>query len=235
MKSRELQSLIFPKRGPRAVVLCDGPPPPGDCLAGWLQEADLFVCTDRAGHPYDHLPRPPDVVIGDFDSLSGSLLRGRDGPVYLHVPDQDSSDSEKALRLCIERRIEEAVLLGALGRLMDHSLYNLSLLERFAGELRLCIADEYNTAVRIGPDSAHRWSLPAGVRFSLMPLGGPARRVTLRGAIFPLNEADLAWGDAVSLSNEVAAPPLGIGLGEGALLLSLRHEPPRDPDSPFPR
>ena len=47
---------------------------------------------------------------------------------------------------------------------------------------------------------------------------GPPRRVTLRGAIFPLNEADLAWGDAVSLSNEVAAPPLGIGLGEGCRL-----------------
>jgi len=79
---------LFPKKGPRAVVLCDGPPPEDDLLRYWLNGADLFICADAAGHPYDHLPRIPDVVIGDFDSLAGRILDGRGGPQLLHVSDQ---------------------------------------------------------------------------------------------------------------------------------------------------
>lgn len=88
---------IFSKKGPRGVVLCNGPQPPLPLLEYWLNGADLFVCTDAAGHPYDHLPRVPDVVIGDFDSIAGRLISGRDGPKFLRVDDQFTTDSEKAL------------------------------------------------------------------------------------------------------------------------------------------
>ena len=131
---------IFPKKGPRAVVLCDGPPPDGSLLTYWLRGADLFVCADAAGHPYDHLPRVPDVVIGDFDSLAGRILDTRGGPRFLQVDAQNTTDSEKALLYCVEVGMVEAILLGATGWRLDHTLYNCALLERFADRLRLCIA-----------------------------------------------------------------------------------------------
>ena len=87
------KSPVFPKIGKRAVILCDGPPPPEPVLEYWLAGAELFICTDRAGHPYDHLPQIPNVVIGDFDSLAGSLITGRGGPIYLHENNQDTTDN----------------------------------------------------------------------------------------------------------------------------------------------
>ena len=126
----------FPKQGRRAVVLCDGPPPSEAVLAYWLDGADLFVCADAAGHPYDHLPRVPDVVIGDFDSLSGRVLAGRGGPRFLRVDDPYTTDSEKALLYVCDAGCEEAVLLGATGWRLDHTLFNVQLLERFSDRLR---------------------------------------------------------------------------------------------------
>ena len=84
------------------MILCDGPPPPPGVLEYWLGGADLFICTDAAGHPYDQLPALPHVVIGDFDSLAGRVLGGRDGPTFLRVDDQETTDSEKAVLFAVD-------------------------------------------------------------------------------------------------------------------------------------
>ena len=89
------------------MVLCNGPRRRCPCCDYWLNGADLFVCADAAGHPYDHLPRMPDVVIGDFDSLAGRILDGRGGPKFLQVDDQYTTDSEKALLYPGERGLSK--------------------------------------------------------------------------------------------------------------------------------
>jgi len=215
---------VLPKQGPRAVVLCDGPPPEPQLLFYWLTGADLFVCADAAGHPYDELPRMPDLVIGDFDSLAGRIIDGRDGPRYLRVESQDTTDSEKALIYLAERGIEEAVLLGATGWRLDHTLYNCQLLERFAGDLRICVAGPFADTVRIGSGESVSWSLAVGTRFSLLPLNGTVRGVTLEGAEFPLLGDTLETGGFATVSNRVAVTPLLITVGEGSVLASVDRE-----------
>ncbi len=216
---------IFPKLGARAVVLCDGPPPEPQLLFYWLTGADIFVCADAAGHPYDELPRVPDLVIGDFDSLAGRIIDGRDGPRYLRVDDQDTTDSEKALIYLHERGIKEAVLLGAVGWRLDHTIYNCQLLERFAGEMRLCIAGPYADTVRIGGGESVSWELPVRTRFSLLPLAGTAQGVTMEGAEYPLLGDTLETGAFATVSNRVAVSPLLITVGEGSLLAAVDREP----------
>ncbi|MCB1182852.1 thiamine diphosphokinase [bacterium] len=215
---------IFPKRGPRAVVLCDGPPPPDELLAYWLQGAELFVCTDAAGHPYHHLPRVPDVVIGDFDSLAGRLLGGREGPRFLQVADQHTTDSEKALLYLAAEGYEEAVLLGATGWRLDHTLFNVQLLERFADRLRLCVAGHHADTVRLRPGTSVSWEIPLGTKFSVLPLAGPVPGVTIEGAEFPLLGETLVPGGMATIGNRVTMSPLLITVGDGPLLVSVDRE-----------
>jgi thiamine pyrophosphokinase len=215
---------IFRKQGVRGVVLCNGPQPPLPLLEYWLSGADTFVCADAAGHPYDHLPRTPDVVIGDFDSLAGRIISGRDGPKFLQVNDQYTTDSEKALLYLEEAGVDEAVLLGATGWRLDHTLFNVQLLERFAGRLDVCIAGHHADTVRLGPESRVSWDLPEGILFSLLPLGGPVTGVTLEGALYPLLGDTLQPGGPATISNRVLASPLLISTGEGSLLVSVDRE-----------
>ncbi len=215
---------IFCKKGLRAVVLCDGPPPPLELLAYWLTGAELFVCTDGAGHPYQNLPRTPDVVIGDFDSLSGRVLDGRDGPRFLQVVDQHTTDSEKALLYLADEGYEEVVLLGATGWRLDHTLFNVHLLERFADRLSICIAGHHADTVRLAPDSQVSWDLQPGCKFSVMPLAGTVTNVTIEGAEFPLLGETLAAGGMATIGNHVTMSPLLISVGKGTLLVSVDRE-----------
>lgn len=211
------------------MVLCDGPLPPYAVLDHWLRNADVFICADAAGYPYDRLPRRPDLVIGDFDTLA---RKGIDGWVengeteigglrHVHMAEQESTDSEKALLWALTHFHAEAVLLGATGGRIDHSLFNISLLERFADRMSLCIADELSVSIRLAPGSFTHWALAEGTSFSLVPLAGPAREVTLTGAAYPLHDARLVPGGPATVSNRVIALPLSIRVGSGSLMLSV--------------
>jgi len=215
---------IFPLKGKRAVVLCDGPPPPPELLAYWLNGSGIFVCTDAAGHPYDHLPRVPDVVIGDFDALAGRVLDGRGGPRFLQVVDQHTTDSEKALLYLADEGYTEVVLLGATGWRLDHTLFNVQLLERFADSMQVCLAGHHCDTVRVPPNAQISWDLPPGTRFSVMPLMAPVTHVTIEGAEYPLLGETLVAGGAATISNSVAMSPLLISIGEGSLLVSVDRE-----------
>lgn len=212
---------LFPKEGPRAVLLCAGPPPEDSLLRYWLTGADFFICTDAAGHPYDELPLSPDVVIGDFDSLSGRVLDGRAGPRFLQVDDQYTTDSEKALLFLIEQGIEEVVMLGSTGWRLDHTIFNCQLLERYADKLRICIAGPNADTVRLGPGTSVSWDLPTGSRFSLLPMMGAVSGVTLEGARYPLLGDALDPSGPALISNQVFVSPLLISVGTGSLLVAV--------------
>ncbi len=215
---------IFHKKGKRAVVLCNGPQPPVPLLEYWLNGADLFVCTDAAGHPYDHLPRAPDVVIGDFDSLAGRILSGRDGPKFLQVADQYTTDSEKALLYLEGEGFEEVVLMGATGWRLDHTLYNVRLLERFADKLRIIIAGHHADTIRLGPGTQVSWDISPGVLFSVIPMCGAVTGVTFEGAMYPLLGETLEPDGPATISNRVTMSPLLVSVGTGSLLVSVQRE-----------
>ncbi len=215
---------IFPLLGARAVVLCDGPPPPEGLLEYWLDGAGTFICADGAGHPFSELPRQPDLVIGDMDSLRGRLLDGRDGPRFLRDPDQTTTDSEKALIYLADEGYDEVILLGGVGWRLDHTVYNCFLLEKFAPRLRICLAGYNSGVVRLGAQDVAVWNLPEGTAFSLLPLFGPVGGVNLKGSLFDLDEARLQAGGFSTISNEVADPPLRLQLESGSLLVTVERK-----------
>ncbi len=169
------------------------------------------------------MPRLPDAVIGDFDSLVGRILIGKHGPRYLRDPDQETTDAEKALHHARAAGAVEAVLLGAVGARIDHTLFNAALLERFKDSLHLCLAGSEDDAVRVGSHQQVAWDLPAGTLFSLLPLSGPVFGVTLGGAAHPLDNAVLRVGGAAAVSNRVVQPPLRLATSGGSLLVAVRN------------
>lgn len=217
---------IFPKKGPRAVILCDGPPPAPGVLEYWLTGSDLFICTDAAGHPYDQLPMVPDVVIGDFDSLTGRVLDGRSGPMFLRLDEQETTDSEKAMLYALDQGMEEVVLVGAVGWRLDHTLYNTFLLERFADRLRVALAAQQADGVRLAPGQSVSWTLDPGTRFSIMALAGKSQGVTVEGAEYPLLGGEVGCVGPACISNTVAYDPLLISSGDGPLLVLVDREGP---------
>ena len=109
--------------GNRTIILANGEFPKKDGEA-WrlLAAAKRVVCCDGAADAYrQRFRRWPDVIIGDFDSVSVRSVPCR----VIHDADQNTNDLEKAMAYCAKQGWRNPVIVGATGKREDHTLGNV--------------------------------------------------------------------------------------------------------------
>ena len=205
--------------GKRCLIISGGDFAPFD-----QPEEDVFVIACDRG--YDYARRcgvRPDLVVSDFDSYSGEVESGI--PVR-HLPtEKDDTDTMSALRRALEAGCTEITLVCALGGRLDHSLANLQT-AAFAAQrgasVRILSPDTEIQTLRNGTLRLPRregWSL------SVFSAGDVCRGVCIRGAKYPLTDAELRWDFPLGVSNEWAAEEAEISVREGILLIVLCRMP----------
>jgi len=158
----------------------------------------------------------PDAVIGDFDSL-GYVPVG--GAVVQHPTHKDASDLELALDYAAEQGYGHAIVYGALGGRLDHSVANLQMCARFAEQgmgVQLvgvdCVVD-----ILVGPGTL---DLPASRgTVSVFSAVDESRGVTERGMEYPLENATLTNRTTLGLSNELIGQPASVSVEQGTLFI----------------
>lgn len=201
------------------LLLVGGAPLP----AGLLEEAEALtartVAADGGADALDAAGRSPEAVIGDMDSVADpAAWRARLGPRFLHVPEQDSTDLQKCLRLT---RAPLTVGIGFLGARLDHTLAALSALARAAPRPVLLIGPE-DCAIHLPP----RWSarLGAGTPVSLFPMG-KVRLSESEGLEWPADGIDFRPLGPIGTSNRASADRVRLAAeGPGMLLLAPRAQ-----------
>lgn len=165
---------------------------PGDLTLA-LQLAPTLVAADSGAGAALREGHVPQVVIGDFDSLTPEDKQRIPSGRLFPINDQDTTDFDKALE-----RIDAPLVLGVgfLGARVDHQLAAFSSLMRYRG--RPCIL--------IGPDEIvfhmpQRIAFPidAGAVVSLFPLARVTGRST--GLQWPIDGLVLEPGLRVGTSN----------------------------------
>jgi thiamine pyrophosphokinase len=209
----------------KAIVVAGGNAAPED--AALLSGADLVIAADSGAHWLDRSGVPPDLVIGDMDSLDPDLLdrlAARGTEVERHPADKEASDLELAMSRAAAAGADEVVILGALrGERLDHELANLLLLAhpRLDG-LDVALLDGGTTIRRIGtdagPGSVELTGAP-GDLVTLLALAGAVEGVTTRGLRYPLRSETLPPGPARGLSNEMLDTTAGVTATRGRLLV----------------
>lgn len=147
------------------------------------------LCADGGARHAAALGARPRWVLGDFDSVPPRLRRGWKGTTFLHVPDQDSNDLEKALRFARRLGVKTVYAACLRGGGLDHELVNFAVLEAARG-FELVVVDG-GEARLLGP-GLYRPALKKGARFTL--LAAPRGRVTLSGAAYGLRRETLRRG-----------------------------------------
>lgn len=201
----------------RALLIGNGEPVSAKLLTQLARQADLILAVDGGA---DHALRArvtPDYVLGDLDSVSPRAKKAFAGKI-LHIPTQENTDLEKALRFALDHQVTHATLTGFVGDRWDFSLGNLLTLSAYARKLTLCVAGEkwrmypLITGAQI-PCAKHK-------RLSIIPLK-PCSAVTLSGCKYPLANARLLPGTTRTLSNQTTATRVRITFTRGALLLYI--------------
>ena len=171
----------------------------------------------------------PDVVIGDFDSLSedgknflemqnedipyGGMLEWKlqkgEGKVVEVVrlrPEKDDSDTQSAMNYAIQNGAKEIVILGVTGNRVDHLMANFGLLILAQKQdTEVALADRYNYMKLIPSGTILKKAEQFGKYVSFFPLGGDVTGLTLEGFKYPLDKYHLTTADSgLTVSNEIS-------------------------------
>lgn len=190
-------------------------------------EENKYDCMIAADSGMDFLYRNeivPDVIAGDFDSVGSESLAYFQGLNDVHVmklnPIKDDTDTEFVIREAIRRGATEITLLGATGTRLDHVLANVNLLGIGLEEgVAIELVDAHNRVRMIKDFIQISKDEQFGSFVSILPVKGDAKRVTLEGMKYPLNEANVTCFSSLGISNEIVEEVASILVKQGVLLV----------------
>jgi len=166
---------------------------------------------------------PVHTVVGDLDSLDSeivTLLEQRGTSFERHPTEKSQGDLELALIHAIQLKPKRIICYALQGARLDYSVANILLLARYAGTgPRLCMFEgsEFGELVR-GPLTMEL-ECCIDQRFSIVPLSPIVSGVSIQGARWELDNAQLSLGDTLSLSNYAVSARVRISVREGSALV----------------
>lgn len=172
----------------------------------------------------------PDVVVGDFDSLSDRgktyLDALRDTEILRLKPEKDDSDTQSAANYAMKRGAENITVLGATGNRIDHLLANFGLLVLAQKRgVQMDLTDQYNFMTLIKSGTVLRKEEQFGKYVSFFSVGGAVEGLTLRGFKYPLNGHCLTPSDSgLTVSNEIMEEEAVVTFDSGTLLLLMTRD-----------
>ena len=188
-------------------------------VGAMLRQDDYVIYCDCGLRHMDGLGAEPDLIVGDFDSYSNPEM----GTETIVLPcEKDDTDTVFAVKEAIKRGFEDFLLVGVVGERLDHTLGNVSILLMLDSEGKKgTIIDDYSE-MQIVSDRCGKPCIidDSYVYFSLINISGTARGVTIRGAKYPLENAEITCEYQYGVSNEVLPGCTAeVSVGEGRLLL----------------
>ena len=166
----------------------------------------------------------PDYIVGDFDSVPRKLVNYYreevDVPIREFNPVKDASDTEIALRLCLDLRRKEIWILGGTGNRIDHLWANVQCLQiALASGADARILDSHNRIRLLDKSIILKREDAFGPYFSLFPLELPVDDFSITGAKYPLKKHFLKPSDSLCVSNEIAGDEVVITFSAGIVIL----------------
>ena len=180
-------------------------------------EKPLIVCADRGLEHMLRLGLKPDLFVADCDSCHRS-----DAPCEFIrlIPEKDDTDTMHALNVAIDRGCTNVVIVCAMGGRVDHMLANLALCEYCSERgVRCTVADRQNQIEFFGQELVRLKKNTKYSFFSLIPLDCYLEGVTIRGAKYPLEDAQVSRSNILTVSNEFLENEVEISVKKGKWLL----------------
>jgi thiamine pyrophosphokinase len=214
------------------LVVGDGDVPPRAMLdhawPGWAAGVERVIGADGGAARARAAGWPPDLVVGDMDSLSrpDAAAMADVGVRFERWPaHKDQSDLEIALRAALAQGDGRVVVLGALGGpRVDHALAAVWLLALPLARGRDVTVLDATSRVRLlrGPGELQLEGR-RGDFVTLLPFGTPARGVRTAGLAYGLDGETLTVGPSRGLSNVRVGERAAVRLEQGRLLIVESH------------
>jgi thiamine pyrophosphokinase len=198
----------------------------------WIKEHqyEYMIAVDRGMEFFHRNGLTPDLIVGDFDSVSSKVLDFYRGSTETQMitlnPIKDDTDTEFAIHKAIEKGATTITLLGATGSRLDHVLANMELLgitfrhDRGDGtRVEMDIIDSHNRIYMTDQSIELKKDRQFGKYVSLIPVTMEVKGLTLIGFKYPLYNHTLKKFTSLGISNEITESVAAIAFKEGILLV----------------
>jgi thiamine pyrophosphokinase len=209
------------------VIVAGGHPCPGDVPA--LPSGAYVIAADAGVDLGLALGLRIDRAIGDFDSVSAGGLAAAEAAgatVERHPAAKDATDLELALDAAIALAPKRILVVGSAGGRLDHLLGSILLLAdaRYAAATVDASLDGNRIAVIRG---SRTLTGTPGEIVTLLPVHGPAEKVSTSGLEYPLHGETLTAGTTRGVSNVFAAAEAEITV-VGGCVVAVQPGPERE-------
>lgn len=203
------------------VIFAGGTTRPGKAMKAALANTELVIAADNGASTALEYGIIPNLVVGDFDSLTIPLqhLAERGSALVRANVEKDETDTELAIQTAVARGADEITLLGASGGMrLDHTIANILLLASCETvPLRIVDGPSICWLLR-GPGQDTIQGQPEDL-LSLFPLTADATGVTTSGLYYPLSKDTLYFGKPRGISNKFTQNEAVVSLEQGMLLI----------------
>ncbi len=176
--------------------------------------APVLVAADGGANALCAMGHIPNQVIGDMDSLDSALKRQLAGRL-VSVPEQDSTDFDKCLRLIQAPFI---IGLGFDGARLDHTLAAMTSLV-WHGRARVVLLCAQDICFLAPPQIS--LDLSVGERVSLFPMTAVTGRSS--GLHWPIDGLQFAPDSTIGTSNRAASAEVTLAFDAPGMLVLLER------------
>ncbi len=164
------------------------------------------------------------LALGDFDSVDQTqeeLIATYSDEVIRLNPIKDESDSEAALKICVERDYQVIHVWGGLGSRQDHAYVNLLLAKRFP---QVILVDDNNLLYTLaeGQKTLSKSDYHYCSVFAL-----EESVISLEGFKYPLIKQHFNEQTTLGLSNEIIEKKAQITVHQGRVLIIQSNDAPK--------
>ena len=158
-----------------------------------LDSAHVVIAADGAVRKIPQDKRNV-VVVGDFDSISPSIVLSETFTRVNKPCQEECSDIEKCIQHAIDQGIEKIKIVGAIGGRLDHSIVTIAMLVRYHPRLDISLLHNHSQTFACsnlgGASGIYRISTAPDTPLSLIAWGNSST-VTLSGVSWPLERFEL--------------------------------------------
>ena len=202
----------------------------GDLTVGELKlrEGDYCIALDGGLGYCDFLQVEPDLIIGDFDSVTKEeqkaleeIEKAAPERVIRLKPEKDDTDMLYALKYALEQGFREFRIYAATGGRLDHTLANIQCLLYLKNHGAVGYLMDGNGMIMVLKNESVSFQENLEGYLSLFSLGERAEGVTIKGMKYPLQDYVMTNDFPIGISNEFIGEKAEISVRNGELACIL--------------
>lgn len=218
----------------RAIIFVNGNLSDLSQVKKIIKKEDCLIAADGGIKHILKLGLVPQIIIGDFDSISSDLLgQSRLSPtttLIKYPQKKDKTDFELAIDLVLKRKFKEIIIFGILGDRLDHLIANIFLLAKIQTEnksVKIKIIEGKKEIYILNKEITINGKI--GDEVSIVPVSEKLESVTTDGLYYRLIDDTLFFGSTRGVSNVMNKNTAKITVANGvALIAYLRKQNLRD-------